>query len=164
MALNDPSNWQGSHGESPPHNYQQVAADGRYWWIAPIGQPVGSDGDITYIGPSPSPVSIDIHWEIVVPCEDATIATIGVNGIDSVIGSVVSSGVLQVRDIDPSGLTVSMVQLEVPPPYPTYNGVVAMTFIEVLPVIGGQGDITNPGAWEDSSGNIPPRSYTNPLQ
>ena len=27
--------------------------------------------------------------------------------------------------------------------------------------IGGQGDITDPGAWEDSSGNIPPLSYQN---
>ena len=27
--------------------------------------------------------------------------------------------------------------------------------------IGGQGDITNPGAWEDASGNIPPKAYQN---
>jgi hypothetical protein len=27
--------------------------------------------------------------------------------------------------------------------------------------IAGQGDITNPGAWEDSSGNIPPLAYQN---
>lgn len=36
-----------------------------------------------------------------------------------------------------------------------------MSFAQPVMYISGQGDITDPGAWEDSSGNIPPLSFQN---
>lgn len=68
-GVSDPNSWHGQSLEVPPHNYQQVATDGRFWWTAPLGQSMGSDGDITYIGSDPIPNPLIINWQIVEPSE-----------------------------------------------------------------------------------------------
>lgn len=61
MSINDPTNWEDAPDgwDSPPPQWEYIAADERYWW----GD--GLTGGIQYAGDSDLPSTLTVHWEVV---------------------------------------------------------------------------------------------------
>jgi hypothetical protein len=119
---------------------------------------MSANADIIYIGSSPVlPSAVDVNWEVTVPPETGKLLQLVINGGSPIsLGTTIGSGVVPVTGLI-GALTVAFFNgLGT-----TYDAVVALDFSSPVPSPGGQGDIPNPGAWEDASGNIPPLSFQN---
>lgn len=153
----DPNNWTGSHGDNPPDNYNLIDSEGYFWFVDS-----GPDFQITYNGDAcPNPLYYYYKVNNNVSGFTFLFDAGGSFGNESPTTPIPPNPLIGIGDITIDAgyitFTVSMIFR----PAGTQVGI-KFSFTPLGPsMIPGQGDIPNPGAWEDDSGNIPPLSFQN---
>jgi hypothetical protein len=148
MGLNDPNAWRDAYNDTPPIQYNAGGTDGRFYWSS-------SGGDSGYMTLLSAPPAVfTVNWEIFTVTDSVELDVLFSTGGAHVfsLGSSIGTGSLVINPGASTSLSISMVGAG--SGCDIFTG--ALRF-----AVSGNGDITDPFAWQSAGGILPPPEFAN---